>query len=104
MPGLIQQHWLSPMGSNAVRLAKAAPSCGQARFSNRAGQAALALVCASRNRPAHDSPQTKPAPATPTAHDKAGLVWPCAGSGKTAWSGATKGLDSTCCGKFRWCV
>jgi hypothetical protein len=24
MPGLIQQHWLSPMGSNAVRLAKAA--------------------------------------------------------------------------------
>ena len=28
MPGLIQQHWLSPMASNAVRLAKAAPSCG----------------------------------------------------------------------------
>jgi len=23
MPGLILQHWLSPMGSNAVRLAKA---------------------------------------------------------------------------------
>jgi hypothetical protein len=36
MPGLILQYWLSPMGSNAVRLAKAAPSCGQARFSNRA--------------------------------------------------------------------
>ena len=50
MPGLIQQHWLSPMGSNAVRLAKAAPSCGQARFSNRAGQAALALVVASPTR------------------------------------------------------
>jgi hypothetical protein len=43
MPGLIQQHWLSPMGSNAVRLAKAAPKCGQAIFSNPAGPAALAL-------------------------------------------------------------
>jgi hypothetical protein len=27
MPGLIQQHWLSPMGSNAIRLAKATVRC-----------------------------------------------------------------------------
>jgi hypothetical protein len=52
MPGLILQHWLSPMGSNAVGLAKARLVDAQLNSREAAGIA---------RQPS--SPQTEPAPA-----------------------------------------
>src|SRR6476660_1147866 len=52
MPGLILQHWPSPMGSNAVRLAKA--RLVDAQLNSREAAGIARQPC---------SPQTEPAPA-----------------------------------------